>query len=601
MFRKKPNIKPFSPVRSSDRRKLLASILSRFDIRPDALPTETKDVIIPTDIQSAKFITHSTGETGIIYVGDEGNKPLWLKLNDDTLIPTVFTLWKCPFLLPIVQTWSPVIEKLRNGADMMLPGLIPPFPLTLKTGSIVAIASAERPTVPLAVGICNIDLGSITRVQGQHGKAILIIQCYGDELPFRGKVSVPLELRVEMPKFVDGNAPIAHSENDEVEKTAESIEKLDLAMTASELHLSPSLAEDETTVAIQEADVPGNSVEPLREQSTTAEVDEAFRRALLSAIHSSRTGTALQFPQPSSTFISAHVLKHLPSNYASAQLKQTSWKKAAKFLKIMEKEGLVKVKEKGGDMTIMGIAGLDNVAVKDFRSFKTAGSRKATNDSKMPDASHGEESAGKLVLKEYYQINGMGKAIAEAVDKRTSVYYSMSELRMILLEYIDKEELVNQKNPREIMLNPVLASIITVSPKPRSLPREALIDRFREISSPYYKIVREGEEERGMKLSRGKPPKIQILITMKQGHKITRITNLQTYKVDVHDLANELRTECASSTTVNKSVEGTSGGGQERLEIQVQGPQSKAAVDVLERYGVKKVWIEIKDNTKKSK
>ncbi|KAJ8097320.1 hypothetical protein POJ06DRAFT_29413 [Lipomyces tetrasporus] len=599
MFRKKPNIKPFSPVRSSDRRKLLASILSRFDIPTDALPTETKDVIFPADIHSAKFITHSTDETGIIYVGDEGNKPLWLKLNDDTLIPTVFTLWKCPFLLPIVQTWSPVIEKLRNGADMMLPGLIPPFPLTLKTGSIVAIASAERPTVPLAVGICNVDLGSITRVQGQHGKAILIIQCYGDELPFRGRVSVPLELHVDMPKLVNENAPIVHSENGEVEKTAESIEKLDLAMTSSELQVSPALVDD--TVPVQEAEVPGNSVEPLREQPTTAEVDEAFRRALLSAIHSSRTGTALQFPQPSSTFISAHVLKHLPSNYASAQLKQTSWKKAAKFLKTMEKEGLVKIKEKGGDITIMGIAGLDNVAVKDFRSFKTVGSRKANNDNKMPDASHRDESAGELVLKEYYQINGMGKAIAEAVDKRTSVYYSMSELRMILLEYIDKEGLVNQKNPREIMLNPVLASVITVSPKPRSLPRESLIDRFREISTLYYKIVREGEDERGMKLSRGKPPKVQILIAMKQGHKITRITNLQTYKIDVHDLANELRTECASSTTVNKSVEGTSGGGQERLEIQVQGPQSKAAVDVLERHGVKKIWIEIKDNTKKSK
>ncbi|KAK9359898.1 hypothetical protein V1504DRAFT_187205 [Lipomyces starkeyi] len=606
MFRKKPNIKPLSPVRSSDRRKLLTSILSQFNIPTDTLPSERKDIIVPTDIQTAKFIAHSTGETGIIYIGEEGSKPLWLKLNDETLIPTVFTLWKCPFLLPIVQTWNPVIEKLRNGADLMLPGLIPPFPLTLKVGSIVAIASAERPSVPLAVGICNIDLGTITQVQGRHGKAILIIQCYGDELPFRGKVSVPLKFDLNIPKLEDKNAPTSDSENDEIEKKiAKSIENLDLppdGNATSESELTSVPADNEATEGeIERTDLQGMPVEPVREGPTTEEVDEAFRMALLSTIHDSSTGTPLEFPQASSTFISAHLQKHLPSSYSSAQLKQTSWKKAARFLKAMEKEGLVKVKEKGGEVTIMGIAGLDNIAVKDFRSFKTAGSRKVNNDSKIPDTSHTDVPAGKLVIKEYYQIKDKGKAIAEAVSRRTSDYYSVAELRTILLEYIAKEKLVNEKNPREIMLNPVLASIITTSPKPRSLLREDLIDRFKETSSPYYKIVREGEDERGVKLLRGTPPKIQILITMKQGHKVTRITNLETYKVDVHGLANEMRTECASSTTVNKSVEGTSGSGQGKLEIQVQGPQSKTAVDLLERHGLKKIWIEVKDNTKKSK
>ncbi|KAK9492876.1 hypothetical protein V1508DRAFT_439552 [Lipomyces doorenjongii] len=606
MFRKKPNIKPLSPVRSSDRRKLLASILSQFNIPTDTLSSEIKDIIVPADIQTAKFIAHSTGETGIIYVGEEGSKPLWLKLNDEILIPTVFTLWKCPFLLPIVQTWNPVIEKLRNGADLMLPGLIPPFPLTLKVGSIVAIASAERPSVPLAVGICNVDLGTITQVQGRHGKAILVIQCYGDELPFRGKVSVPAKLDLDFPKLEDKNALTSDTEDGEIEtKIAMSIEKLDLAPhghVTSESQVASVLADSEATEGeIEKTELQRQPVEHVREVPTTEEVDEAFRMALLSTIHDSRTETALEFPQASSTFISAHLLKHLPSSYSAAQLRQTSWKKAARFLKAMEKDGLVKVKEKGGEVTIMGIAGLDNIAVKDFRSFKTAGSRKANNDSKIPDPSHRDVPAGKLVIREYYQIKDKGKAIAEAVSKRTSDYYSAAELRMILLEYIAKEKLVNEKNPREIMLNPVLASIISTSPKPRSLLREDLIGRFREMSSPYYRIVREGEDERGIKLLRGTPPKIQILIAMKQGHKVTRITNLETYKIDVQDLANEMRTECASSTTVNKSVEGTSGGGQGKLEIQVQGPQSKTAVDLLERRGLQKIWIEVKDSTKKSK
>ncbi|KAK9238443.1 hypothetical protein V1525DRAFT_401072 [Lipomyces kononenkoae] len=605
MFRKKPNVKPFSPVRGSDRRKLLASILTQFNIPTDTLPSETKDAIVPTDIQCAKFIAHSTGESGILYVGDEGSRPLWLKLKDETLIPTVFTLWKCPYILPIVQTWSPVIEKLRNGADMMLPGLIPPFPSPLKTGSIVAIASNERPTVPLAVGICNVDLGTITKVQGQHGKAILIIQCYGDELPFRGKVSVPMELDLGMPKLEEKNAQMADSENGEIEKNmAESVAHLDLVPdeSATPESQAKSLAtDDEATERPITAELQEKPIELVDQVPTTVEIDEAFRLALLSTIHSSHVGTALQFPQPSSTFISAHLLKHLPSTYASAQLKQTSWKKAARFLKAMEKEGLVKVKEKGGDVTVMGIAGLDNIAIKDFRSFKTAGRKKANTDSKMPDTSQTNKSAGPLVIREYYLIKDKGKAIAEAVGRRTSDYYSAAELRIILLDYIAKESLVNERNPREIVLNPVLGSMVPTAPKPRSLLREDLLDRFRQSSSPYYKVVREGEDERGMKFLRGTPPKVQILISMKQGHKVTRITNLETYRIDVYDLANEMRTECASSTTVNKSVDGASVSGQGKLEIQVQGPQSKVAVEVLETHGIKKTWIEVKDNTKKGK
>ena len=43
-----------------------------------------------------------------------------------TVIDPVYTLWKCPDLLPILSTPAPVIPKLINGADLMIPGG-PPF------------------------------------------------------------------------------------------------------------------------------------------------------------------------------------------------------------------------------------------------------------------------------------------------------------------------------------------------------------------------------------------------------------------------------------------------------------------------------------------
>lgn len=56
----------------------------------------------------------------------------------------------------------------------MTPGLSrgPPFPSRATKGSIVAIASLERPSVPEVVGVCEIDVASLQKVQGAKGHAV---------------------------------------------------------------------------------------------------------------------------------------------------------------------------------------------------------------------------------------------------------------------------------------------------------------------------------------------------------------------------------------------------------------------------------------------
>lgn len=65
----------------------------------------------------------------------------------------------------------------------MTPGLAgPPFPPQAKKGSIVAIASIESPSVPVAVGVCEIDISALQQVQGTKGHAVRITHWMGDEL-----------------------------------------------------------------------------------------------------------------------------------------------------------------------------------------------------------------------------------------------------------------------------------------------------------------------------------------------------------------------------------------------------------------------------------
>ena len=73
------------------------------------------------------------------------------------------------YLVPLLHTPPIVIQKLQGGADLMTPGLAggPPFPERAKKGTVVAVASTERPSVPMMVGWCEIDVSALGKVQGR--------------------------------------------------------------------------------------------------------------------------------------------------------------------------------------------------------------------------------------------------------------------------------------------------------------------------------------------------------------------------------------------------------------------------------------------------
>jgi len=66
----------------------------------------------------------------------------------------------------------------------MIPGLAggPPFPGEAKKDSIVAIASVEKPSVPIVVGVCEIDVSGLQKVLGEKGRAVRGVHWEGDEL-----------------------------------------------------------------------------------------------------------------------------------------------------------------------------------------------------------------------------------------------------------------------------------------------------------------------------------------------------------------------------------------------------------------------------------
>lgn len=65
----------------------------------------------------------------------------------------------------------------------MTPGLAgPPFPPKATKGSTVAIASLSKPNIPMVVGVCEVDVASLSTVQGAKGHAVRGVHFTGDEL-----------------------------------------------------------------------------------------------------------------------------------------------------------------------------------------------------------------------------------------------------------------------------------------------------------------------------------------------------------------------------------------------------------------------------------
>lgn len=222
MFKKPPQLKPASPLRSSSRRSFLAHLQTLYPALADA-PPELLSQLVPNGLRHGGATT-SGGQKAVIYTNESG-KPLWFELGpqagsalqqseknnkkgsggsvgDDKdklfeVFPTIYALWIAPDVLPRLPTWPQIVDPtLLSGSALMIPGCIPQphtFPPHLQHASsssslppksaTIAITPYPSP-VPLVVARLDADMQDIVqrRASGEKGKAATTIHAYGDFL-----------------------------------------------------------------------------------------------------------------------------------------------------------------------------------------------------------------------------------------------------------------------------------------------------------------------------------------------------------------------------------------------------------------------------------
>ncbi|KAL9598166.1 MAG: hypothetical protein Q9219_004663 [cf. Caloplaca sp. 3 TL-2023] len=653
MFKKKPNIKPLAPLRSSDRRRIADQIISEFGIEiPSQDSGETpaneqdtstigvgviRNSLLPDNAQSARFTTTAGKDlkqvSGTVYIGahpGEEQRVLWIKL-DDKLIPTVYTLWKNRKIVPLLHTPDVVLQKLKGGADLMTPGLArgPPFPSKATSGSVVAVASLEKPSVPVVVGVCKIDVASLREVRGAKGHAIQGMHWEGDEIwawsqtgGGGGGSPVTLEAWDDEDGLQglsgQGSCVNIDESDDEHDQGGVSIDQ--------EPTKTPA-AEKPNDFVTGEGGQPFEQVDVDQTEFSTKEIDDIFWKAFLYGVHhyqhnnKSDPHHGLNFPVNQSAIISNLVLPFLPittsAQAASLNIKKTSWKNAKKFIKALDKAKILKSKDRdGGECVVLDID-FEDPAVTSFTPYQLpekgttgaesggGGGGKAVSAGTSPlDPSIGQ----KLSKIDLYRPKEQLAPIFSAVEASVHAMFLPTELRPIINSYIDKEQLISNTNKRLVNLEPILANAVFEGSTALdqevlakgTVPRDALIDRILKSCSPFWILLRNDEPREKAKAHAGQAPKIQITLETRSGNKtVTKLSGVENFYIPPQPLAEELQKKCASSTSVSQFA--GSSPKKPVMEVMVQGPQKEAVIEALEKRGVHRQWIQINDKTKRKK
>ncbi|EMC96296.1 hypothetical protein BAUCODRAFT_470006 [Baudoinia panamericana UAMH 10762] len=651
MFKKKPQIKPAAPLRSSDRRKTADSIIETFQLSPptpsDVTPeqkaeattkhTALRNSLLPDNVQSARFTTTHGPDlkqvSGTVYIGShegEDARILWWQV-DGKMYPSVYTLWRNPNIVPLLHTPDIVIRKLQGGADLMTPGLAggPPFSARAKKGAVAAIASTERPSVPVAVGVCAIEVSALEKVQGQRGHAVENLHWVGDELwsyspsekPGRNP---PEEIEGWLKESDDRGLGAGTEELDLDEADGEGGVSLNghsdgpsAEGQANGEHAEAGNAEDAETVQ-EESARQGSS------EMSQKEIDDAFRAAFLYGVYHHKTTQSLApsfglvFPLSQSSTMSNLIQPFLPAftpeQSNQLQMKKTSWKSIKKFVKAMDKEKLVKSKDKDGNETVIIDIDFNDPTIANFKPYRLpkketmAGTSLGRDDKATEQIDTGDDSVGqKLQVVSYFKPTTKLQPLFASASKQL---FTPPEVREIINAYIEQESLLSETNKRLVRLNPTLGNAVfdgsgsldkEVLAK-GSVPRDALIDRILHAMNTSYAIVRNDTDASAVKAKSGTPPKLQITLETRSGNKtVTKVSGLEAYYIPPRPFADELRKVCAGSTSVEPLAGATKKNEKEVMEVMIQGPQRDAVVKALEGRGVNARWVEVLDKTKKKR
>mmetsp|Transcript_9190 Transcript_9190/g.27665 ORF Transcript_9190/g.27665 Transcript_9190/m.27665 type:complete len:726 (-) Transcript_9190:1418-3595(-) len=358
-----------------------------------------------------------------------------------------------------------------------------------------------------------------------------------------------------------------------------------------------------------EADSDGAGNGSSNEGSSTTEdspedMDELLLMAFLQSVkaHLNPENDVEQFPMESSAFYTSVVLPSAPSG-CTLDVKKSTHKKLSSFLKALSKIGLCSVKEKKGQLLVMGV-NRNHPQVVSFRTY--TGEKK---DEKIRGKNEvRDEYVALSAMHVVFKAHQHHRPIFEDMNVNPRAEMTRKDAAEILERYIQKHRLISldtkDRRKRVVDLDGRLRSALSKGFK--KVDGDDLAGRdsmlFEELSAQFldrleiYHVVQVPGE--GRKLRKGDIPKIQIVVEDRQGGRkhVTRVQGLQAHNLSPETVA----MRCQVAFACSAGVQPVPGKSTKDLEIHLQGDVGKGLPDLLaSEYKVPRKYIDVQKKGKK--
>lgn len=599
MFLKPFRVKTQTQIKGSDRKKLRAEISKWYPTLSEGDLTQ----LIPAkeEMKITKIYTHS-GENGLIYSLQK--KPIFFEI-DRVVYPTVNILWQYPYLVPNFTTWPEVFKKIAGGADLMLPGVVARGPITpttfgnLQKGDICSV-NLYGNRAPVAIGTAAMS-GSDMFESGMRGKGVHMIHMYGDELWAFGDKSEPTMIKEDESDQLgtesnnsEGNEQVPVAESNSVPEQTETQGPDDVCDGVEKLQIGSEESKGDNSQVTTEASGQGDEKNDL--ECNKEMMDELFIICFKCALKKSLKNTDL--PIITSTFYKTHMTPFCPEN-KSLDVKKSSYKKLSKFLKQMEKEGFIKVKElsKGVD----SIVDMDKTH-SDLRGF-TPPEEFCVRGGDLTTATTEEEEAEDTSYPGPPEITDMFSITAAVVPFVKHLSYSKgdaltsSDFRKIMIDYVKSNELQDEISKNYVNLDPMLAESVLKKDEGNviQLKWEELFSRLLSKMTPVHRVVFPGQQTPIYRKGKVECIKVDV-IQRASNKKVTLVENLELFGINSKVFAHCVQVKMGCSATVQSSAAKNKGS-----VVQVQGNQIHFVANLInEKYGIHRKYIQGLEKAPKS-
>ncbi|KAM5238607.1 eukaryotic translation initiation factor 2D isoform 2-T2 [Ctenodactylus gundi] len=254
---------------------------------------------------------------------------------------------------------------------------------------------------------------------------------------------------------------------------------------------------------------------------------------------------------------------HLCPEGRQLDIKKSSYKKLSKFLQHMQQEEIVQVKELS--------KGVESIVAVDWKHPRITSFviPEPSPTSQTVQEGSGEQSYHPPDIKPLYCVPASMTLLFQESGHKKGSALEGSEVRMIVIDYAKKNDLVDASNKNLVKLDPILCDCILEKNEQHTvvkLPWDSVLSRCFERMQPAYQVTFPGQEP---VVKKGKICPIDITLAQRASNKkVTVVRNLEAYGLDPGSVAAVLQQRCQASTTVTPAP-----GVKDSLQVQIQGNQ----------------------------